>query len=52
VANVPTQIKTRSRILKIILELQPKVATIEEAKGEELSIRGGKEVPWLMRARL
>lgn len=52
VANIPTQIKTRSKILKIMLELQPKVAMIEEAKGDELTIRGGKAIPWLMRNRL
>lgn len=44
-ANVPTQIKNRSKVLKIILDLQPTIAQIEEAREEEISLKGDKEIP-------
>lgn len=44
-ANIPAQIKTRSRILNIILDIKPIVENIKEARAEEISLRGGVDIP-------
>lgn len=44
-ANIPTQIKNRSKIQKIILELKPVIASIKDAKLEEQLLKGDKAMP-------
>lgn len=44
-ANIPAQIKSRSKFLNIILSIKPVVSGIKEARTEELKTRGGAEIP-------
>lgn len=44
-ANIPTQIKNRSKIQKIILELKPIIASIKEARAEDKLLKGDKDIP-------
>lgn len=42
-ANAPTQIKTRSRIFKVLLELKPMIDQLENS-GKEINRKGGSEL--------
>lgn len=44
-ANIPAQIKSRSKFLNIILDIKPIISNIKEAKAEEIKTRGGGEIP-------
>lgn len=44
-ANIPAQIKTRSKMLNIILDIKPIVEGIKEARAEEMSLRGDVDIP-------
>lgn len=47
-ANIPTQNKNRSKILKIILQLKPIIQQIREMKEDEKLLKGNKEFPFSM----
>lgn len=46
-ANIPTQLTSRSKIQKIILQLQPEINSLENTIQEEIQLRGDKEIPLL-----
>lgn len=44
-ANAPTQIKSRSKIFKIILELTPLIDMLEDDSKKETLRKGGEDIP-------